>query len=334
MNEVTTLLQATLRAHVAPDVRVSAVARRAAGAQGYSGATLRYYDVTYARADTTARTTLVTKEAALPERRTHTWLSDHRLPMPFGHTLDLTTDAAAPLCMQYLEGTPMEGERVGQAARVLAAIHHAALGRADALPWLPRATPALLADWVIDACWRRGWQSVLAGRGYINESGRHLGPPKPGADFAATFAPYTRPLEDAATRFVRAMGALWAADDALTLLHGDFHRAHVRTHAQRAAVLDWGQALYGPLYLDLPHYFSRAEAPRYRDALAALGHAIPPDEFLARYDAARAYVGFKYFGIGLWEWCYGDPPHRRDRVQRWIALALQTERDTPGKSLG
>ncbi len=323
MDEATTLLQATLRAHVAPDVRVIAAVQRAAGEQGYSGARLRYYDVTYTRSGATAQATLVTKDAPLLERRTHTWLGDRRLPVPFSHTPDLATDAAAPLCMQYIGNAPAMDERAGRAAQALAAIHHAALGRDAVLRWLPRADPTFLADWLIDACWRRGWQSVLAGQGHIDAYGRHFGPPKPGADFAAEFAAYTQPLEDAAARFLRAMTALWTAGDALTLIHGDLHGEHIRTQGQRAYVIDWGQARYGPLYLDLPNSFSRTDAPRYREALAALGHTIPPDVFLARYDAARAYVGFKYFGIGLWQWCYGDPPHRRRPVQYWIDLALQ-----------
>ena len=78
-----------------------------------------------------------------------------------------------------------------------------------------------------------------------------------------------------------------------------------------------------PLYVDLPNYFSREEALLYRDALAELGHDLPPDEFLARYDAASPYPGFKYFGIGLWNWCYGDPPHRRDSVLHFIDMVLE-----------
>lgn len=47
MTNVETLIRQTLVRHVAPDARVTDVRERSAGAQGYSGATLRYYDVTY-----------------------------------------------------------------------------------------------------------------------------------------------------------------------------------------------------------------------------------------------------------------------------------------------
>jgi hypothetical protein len=76
------------------------------------------------------------------------------------------------------------------------------------------------------------------------------------------------------------------------------------------------------LYVDLPNIFSRDGALGYRAALAERGHDIPPAEFLARYDAALPYPGFKYFGIGLWNWCYGDPPHRRASVQHFIHMVV------------
>ena len=322
-DETTAVLQATLRAPVAPGAQLIDVARRATGEQGFSGATLRYFDVTYTQAGAVGRATLVIKDAPLLERRIQAWLGDRGLPVAFGYAPDLMTDAVLPLCMQYIADAPAPSVRAGFAAQALAAIHHAALGLGETMPWLPSADPAFLADWLIEACWRRGWRSVLAGRGLVDAYGRHSGPPKPGGDFGAAFAAYTEPLEDAAARFLRDMTALWAAGDALTLIHGDLHDQHVRVQERHAYVIDWGQARYGPLYLDLPNLFSREDASHYHASLAALGHVIPPDEFLARYDAARAYVGFKYFGIGLWDWCYGDPPHRPERVQYWINLALQ-----------
>ena len=50
------------------------------------------------------------------------------------------------------------------------------------------------------------------------------------------------------------MTALWEAGDSLTLIHADLHDQHVRSHGGRAYVIDWGQAHYGPLYVDLANY--------------------------------------------------------------------------------
>jgi hypothetical protein len=59
--------------------------------------------------------------------------------------------------------------------------------------------------------------------------------------------------------------------------------------------------------------------------LADLGHTIPRDKFLAGYDAVRPYPGFKYFGIGLWNWRHGDPARRHANVQYWIDMVLGTQ---------
>src|SRR5581483_3117460 len=85
------------------------------------------------------------------------------------------------------------------------------------------------------------------------------------------------------------------------------HDDHVRADGDRAYLIDWGQARYGPLYLDLPNYFTPDEALLYRDALAELGHAIPTDLFLQRYRQATRYPGFKYIGFVLYMWRPGQP---------------------------
>src|SRR4029079_6586794 len=131
-----------------------------------------------------------------------------------------------------------------------AAIHAAAMGHADKLPWLSRADLTFAREWLIDGCWRRTWQSVLDGREYIAPGGRLHGPIARGDAFATEFGAYTQPLEEAATRFVRAIAELWAEADSLTLIHADFHSDQVRADGDCAYVIDWDFAHYGPLYVD------------------------------------------------------------------------------------
>jgi aminoglycoside phosphotransferase (APT) family kinase protein len=317
------LIQATIAAHTTPDAHVIAIAPHAHGAQGYSGAILRYYDVTYRHGGRDEQITLVTKDAPLRERRTLAWLGERQLPVPFSYTADLTTDAPALICMQHAGDAPLRSERARQAAHALAAIHAATLGRGAELLWLPRADPAFFAGRLIDRCWRKPWRHALTGAGYRTWDGRDQEPVPPDSAFQAAFSHYTPLLEDAAARFLHAMTALWERGDALTLIHADFHGEHVRSRAGRASIIDWEQAHYGPLYVDLPNYFSREEALLYRDALADLGHDIPRDEFLTGYAAADPYPGFKYFGIGLSQWRNGAPPRQHSSVRYWINMVLQ-----------
>jgi Phosphotransferase enzyme family len=321
MSEVFDLIQATIAARITPDARVVAIEPRD-GAQGYSGATLRYYDVAYERAGAPGQVALVTKDASLLERRSLAWLGERRLPAPFNYTTDLTTDAPALVCMQHVGDAPPSGDPDRLTAQALASIHAAALGCTEELAWLPRADPAFAAEWLVDNCWRKSWQSLLDGQEYIAPGGRRYGPIARAAEFAAEFGAYTQPLEDAAARFLLAMAELWKEGDSLTLIHGDFHNDQVHADSDRAYVIDWDFAHYGPLYIDLPNYFTREQALLYRDALAELGHDIPPEVFLARYDTIRPYPGFKYFSIGLYNWCFGDPPRQPAYVQHFIDMVL------------
>ncbi len=326
MSEINEAITAWIRTQHGEGVHLLAVQPHTSGEQGYPGATLRYYDVDYTLRNVTERAVLVTKEASLVERRTLAWLNRRDLPAPFSHTTDLETDAPVLVYLEYAgDPAPTEGHVQG-VARSLAAIHHSALGRGDDLAWLPRADAAFLAERVIDICWRRPWRHLLTGEGYTDWFDRPHQAVASDVGFCAAFADTTTAIEAVAARFPRALTTIGEEAATLTLVHTDLHGEHIRWRGSRARIIDWDQARYGSRYLDLPNLFSREEALLYHDALADLGHTIPRDTFLAGYDAARPYPGFKYFGIGLWNWQHGDPTRRHKNVQYWIDLVLGSGR--------
>ncbi|MGB1250576.1 MAG: phosphotransferase, partial [Candidatus Promineifilaceae bacterium] len=290
---------------------------------GMSGADVHYFDVRYVADGVTNSIALIIKNAPLHERLTTLHLSNQGVSVPFAHALDTTTDEAAPLCIQMLAQKQPQHTNVERTAWALAEIHAANFGRKPLLPWLKPADIKFTDNWVIQACWRNAWDRLLNGGGFVDGYGNEHGGPKAGGNFSAEFTQYTPTLEAAATRFRTAMQTWWQQDDALTLIHADLHGDHTFTDGHKTFIIDWGGAQYGPLYLDLPNYFTREESLLYRAALAELGHNIPEGQFLASYDAASAYPGFKYFGIGLWNWCYGDPPHQRDNVLHFINMLIE-----------
>jgi len=304
------------------DTVLTALHERPGGAQGYSGATLRYYDVGYAGPQGRGECAVVTKDATHTERRLLAWLVARGLPVPANHAPDLTTHARTLLCLEYC-GDPAPDGRGQAAARALAAIHHAARDRAAELDWLPRADPAFFADRLVDRCWRKPWQQLLTGAGYTDWYDRPHPANEPDTAFAATFAAVTPALEAVAARFVEDITALWHDKSFCTLVHTDFHGEHARWRGAEARLIDWEQAHYGPYAIDLPNYFSREEALHYHAARIELGWTLPRDQFLAHYDVARPYPGFKYFGIGLSQWRTGDPARRQQAVQYWIDMVLE-----------
>ncbi len=307
IDDVSSLLQATLLACVAPDAQLQNFTRGSIEPQGYSGATLQYYDVTFTRPTMPlSRLTLVIKDAPLIERLAAQQLGQFAtLAVPFSYTFDTHTDAPAPICYQYLtdDVAMSPGQRRQLAAQSLAAIHAANFQTTHPVPGIPQADRATLAR-CLDVWWCQPWTQALQDE-----------------TFAAAFGQHTSGLEEAAARFLAFIDDIWRTRDSLTLIHGDFHGDHVFVQDGRAYIIDWGTVWYGSWYLDLPNYFSPDEAMDYRQALEAHGVVIPETTFLEAYHEASRYFGFKYFGLGLLAWQAGDPG-RHESMRYWLNAAI------------
>ena len=233
--------------------------------------------------------TLITKECSLRERRVLDLLMSQGQCVPFSHTLDLITDSPMLVCQQDLSTdvrqAPLDGEY--QAARCLARIHFINRERAGDLTWLPPADRTYLEN-VILADYRA-----------------QLARAQERPEFSAQYGSVVQHIEQEVHPFLTTMDALWKDGNSLTLIHADMMDSHVLMHEGQPYVIDWGQARYGSLYLDLPNYFTPAGALLYRDALAELGRDIPADQFIEHYREAGRYPGFKYIGFLLFLWTNG-----------------------------
>ena len=286
------LLEQTIRRHIRPDAHLLTFATQPMqeDEQGYSGARMeRHVGSFRTPAGDTQLVTLLTKDASLRERRVLDLLQSQGQCVPFSHTLDLVTEGPMLVCQQDLSVDPSQAppDMERQAARCLARIHAANLGRAGDLAWLPRADRAYVED------------SILAD--YREQLARARERPT----FSAEYGSIAQQIEQAVAPFLTTMEALWTEGDSLTLIHADMMEDHVLIHASRPYLIDWGQARYGSLYMDLPNYFTPEGALLYRDALAEFGHAIPADAFMRRYRDAGRYPGFKYIGVLLFLWANG-----------------------------
>ena len=97
---------------------------------------------------------------------------------------------------------------------------------------------------------------------------------------------------------------------------------HIRLWRGRAVFVDWEQASYGPLYLDLPNYFTVETALVYRDALARHGYELPVVPFLERYRELGRYMGLRYLGAALEQWHLGGAARDRGRWFLYYTLGL------------
>ena len=280
-----------------------------AGAQGASGAQIRYFTVTSTDAHGAVhQDTLVTKAATLLERRVVQLLSSQGCAVPPVWIPDLTNEERAPIYMPYLEPRPPldlghpASPLTRSVADGLAQIHVANLQRPPA--WLPHASADYLGRLWLHA-WREQWETNLA---------------QP--EFAQEFGAYTARLDAAMTRFMAALTALTAEGTSLTLLNTDLIPDDIRLWRGGACFIDWCQAAHGSLYLDLPNYFLVETALTYRDALDRCGFTIPVVEFLERYHEVSRYMGLRYLGYSLWHWAQGGEERREGRWFLYYTFSL------------
>jgi hypothetical protein len=288
---------------------VETIQEQPGGAQGASGSQVCYFNVTSTDPQgTTHHDRLVTKAASLLERRILELLARQGCAVPPVYIPDVTSEGRAPVYMPYLEARPALdmghpfSPLTRSIAEGLAGIH--AANRQKSPSWLPQAGEDYLGRLWLRA-WREQWETNLA---------------QP--DFAAEFGPYTSRLEAAMERFMDTLKALAAEGTTLTLLNVDLIHDHIRLWQGEACFIDWEQAAYGTLYLDLPNHFTVETALVYRDALARRGYEIPEVEFLEHYHEIGRYMGLRYLGYSLWVWAQGEEQRRQGRWFLYYTFAL------------
>lgn len=270
------------------------------GPQGASGSRIRYFAVTSTDSHGVHyHDTLVTKEASLLERRILRFLTDQGCAVPPVYIPDDTTDARMPVYMPYLAARPAHdvGHPTNPLTQAIAdglvGIHSA--NRQQPPPWLPRVSDDYRGRLWLHA-WQKQWECNLADPA-----------------FAAEFGSYTSRLETAMDCFLQTLEDLTSEGTSLTLLNIDLIPDHIRLWRNRVCFIDWEQAGYGSLYLDLPNHFTVETVLVYRDALAARGYEIPVPEFLERYHEVGRYMGLRYLGYALWVWAQGGAQREQGR---------------------
>ncbi len=279
------------------------------GQQGFSGSQVSYFTVT--TKDTQGKVhqdSLVTKSAALLERQVLHLLSSQGCAVPLVVIPNITHDEPQLIYMPFLSarppldlGHPMS-PLTYSIADALARIH--AINRHQPPAWLPHASDDFPGRLWLHA-WRRQWETNLVF-----------------PEFAAEFGPYTERLEAAMDHLLEILQQLTAEGESLTLLNVDLIPDHIRLWHGAACFIDWQQAAYGSLYLDLPNPFSVETALVYRDALARHGYSIPVLEFQERFHAIGRYMGLRYLGYALWQWAQGGEERRRGRWFLYYTLGL------------
>jgi fructosamine-3-kinase len=275
-----------------------------------SGASVQRHRVTYTSGEQEAEASLVTKVVTRREWETLRHLTTQQQPnVPFAYALDEREGDHLLLCMQDVGDItrptslePITDLELEREAAGLASIHAANFEQAAMLTWLPKVDRVYLEQMLFQRTWRPAWQQALSNPAFVE-----------------TFRSAVPRVEAAAATIVEDMTSLLEDAQAQTLIHTDINPSNVLVQDGTPYFIDWQAAMWGPLYLDLPHHHcTLAQAELYRRALAAHGYAIPSDAFAAHYWVAARYIGLRYMWWTLQFWL--SDPTETAWVQHYIGL--------------
>ncbi|MEK3899175.1 MULTISPECIES: phosphotransferase family protein [unclassified Paenibacillus] len=233
---------------------------------------------------------VITKMASGNERRVMNRLFDQGANVPFNKAGDLNSDHRALLCIQDVDyKTNYQNLDIGmlqhKEMQALAYIHNRNRGLQEELSWLPRINRAYI-ETIIDGVWRPAWEETQH-----NER------------FVETFGTYISEVNAISEKIVDELEALWKDEATHTLIHNDLNPGNVLVHNNDDVMfIDWEEARYGSLFLDIPMRVDRSQAGEYREVLASLGWVLPANTFEQRYRAASRYLGLRYMTWSLGAW--------------------------------
>lgn len=251
----------------------------ATGDQGASGAKLRYFQA--------GNRKFVAKHATPLERKVMNLLQEQGQAVP-----RLATDTGAAsrdwLVMEFAEEIPgNENEDPEWSAKLgtaLANIHARNMGQRP--DWLKVLS---LDDEVKDA-YCHEWQPLFH---KLIETDQ---------EFAKLHGDKMAQLDASWEDFKAALAHEMGEKTNLTLISTDLIPGHWRQVDHAPVLIDWEQARFGSLYLDLPNMFNEKTVDAYYQALVHLGVEIAANEFANKFASLSRYLGFRYMSVGLEGW--------------------------------
>lgn len=87
--------------------------------------------------------------------------------------------------------------------------------------------------------------------------------------------------------------------------------------------IDWKEARYGSLFLDIPLRFHTSEQiEEYRELLDAKGIEIPDRHFNQLYCIASRYLGLRYMSWNLGAWTSNS--HAKEGLKKYLDMVVGT----------
>jgi fructosamine-3-kinase len=283
-------IQSTIERYISPTAEILSI-NDLELAYGLSAVALKRHEIRLRDTNDERTINLISKQATLIERRVLSHLFEQSANVPFSYTPDLISSNRVYLCMQdvdYETDYSHLNYHLLQSNELLALSHIHAVNyqKSDELSWLPFADPNHI-EYALNEKWRPSWDEA-----------------KLDTDFISTFGQYISEVEQSAEYIVKDIQEVLLDQSSHTLIHNDLHPGNTLIYNNKEVYfIDWEEARYGSLYLDISLRFREAsQAENYRQLVNSLGLNLSKDIFTRRFHVASRYMGLRYMSWFLQVW--------------------------------
>ncbi|WP_042167058.1 phosphotransferase [Paenibacillus gorillae] len=290
-NEIFELIQAAVKKFISASAAVVEI-ESAPLHLGFQAVDLSRHQVVLEDEGTRRSVSLITKMASRTERLILHRLFSQSANVPFSHTNDMDSEHRALLCIQNVdEHTDYQNLNIDllqkKEAAALAYIHQSNLGCKEQLLWLPAATRDH-AEQMLNTRWRPSWEKAIQTESFIE-----------------AFGAYIPEVEAAAACITADLEVVLNDESSHTLIHNDLNPGNVLVHNNDDVYfIDWEEARYGSLYLDVPLRLDIVQARDYLDELSSHGVVLPSAKFESQYKIAARYLGLRFMAWNLGAWAH------------------------------
>ncbi len=286
-NNLLKLIQETVKKFVDRNAEVLSIESTPINT-GFQAVELSRYSVELKILDDISKLSLVSKSATRIERQVLTRLYSQKASVPFSLSYASETEERSHICLQDVDyQTDYRSINVGllqkSEPKALSHIHISNFGLSKELSWLPKADSIHIEKMIYER-WKPQWQAAKGNEHFIE-----------------VFGDYIPLVEAVANTILEDIQYVINDEKSHTLIHNDLNPGNVLVHNNTDVIyIDWEEARYGSLFLDIPLRCGTAEQiEEYRKLLAAKSIEFPDDHFNQMYAIASRYLGLRYMSWNL-----------------------------------
>lgn len=309
-NNLLKLVQETVKKFIDPKAEVLSIESKAIY-MGLQAVELMRHSVLIKILDETSKLSLVSKHATRIERLVLSRLYSQKASVPFSLSYGYEVDERSLICLQdvdYQTDYKTINIRLLQKSEpsALSHIHISNFGQRKELSWLPEVDSFHIEKMLYER-WKPQWQAA-----------------KGNEQFRATFGEYIPLVEAVANTISEDIQYVIKDDSSQTLIHNDLNPGNVLVHNNTDVFfIDWEEARYGSLFLDIPLRCGTSEQiEEYRGLLAANTMEFADNHFNQMYTIASRYLGLRYMSWNLGAWTNNS--HAKDDLKKYLDMVVGT----------